>query len=129
MNDDNDDRRSVLQSTSAAMEGRSMEHEASHTLIAAATRGDASAVRHLLARGASVHAADPSGRTALISAAYGGHNEVARLLLAAGADPNIANGEGVTPMSHAYRDGHTAIADLLEQRPQRGPNAGEQPTA
>ncbi len=57
-------------------------------LIEAAARGDASQVRRLLARGASVRATDEKGRTPLVAAAYGNHVDVARVLTRAGADPD-----------------------------------------
>jgi ankyrin repeat protein len=57
-------------------------------LIQAAGRGDAEAVRALLAAGASVHAADDAEATALVHAAYGNHLEAAGLLVAAGSDVN-----------------------------------------
>src|SRR5262245_41874085 len=57
-------------------------------LLHAAERGDAAAVKRLLAQGASVRARDARGRTALVAATYGNHVEAARLLIAAGADVN-----------------------------------------
>jgi uncharacterized protein len=57
-------------------------------LIRAAEAGDATAVKRLLAQGASVRARDAQGRTALVAATYGNRIEVARLLIAAGADVN-----------------------------------------
>ena len=65
-----------------------MPAETNDMLIAAAARGDANAVRELLAQGADVQAADSSGRTALVVAAYHRDNDVARLLIDAGADVN-----------------------------------------
>lgn len=60
-------------------------------LIAAAGRGDAEAVRGLLARGAVVDARDDRGATALVRAAYGNHVDVAALLIRAGADVDLAD--------------------------------------
>jgi ankyrin repeat protein len=57
-------------------------------LIRAAEAGDATAVKRLLAQGASVHARDGRGRTALLAATQGNRVEAARLLIAAGADVN-----------------------------------------
>jgi ankyrin repeat protein len=58
-------------------------------LIAAAKRGDATAVKELLAQGASVHARDDKGVTALIAAAYRNDLAIADLLIQAGADVNV----------------------------------------
>jgi uncharacterized protein len=63
-------------------------NEEDRALIAAAGRGDAAAVRRLLAKGADVRAADGDGVTALIAAAYGNRVEVSKLLIAAGAEVN-----------------------------------------
>lgn len=57
-------------------------------LITAAERGEAEAVKRLLAQGASIGFADESGVTALIAAAYHNHVDVSRLLISAGADVN-----------------------------------------
>ncbi len=58
-------------------------------LIDAAERGELARVQDLLAKGASVHAADARKRTALIAAAYGDHVQVGRALITAGADVNV----------------------------------------
>ena len=55
-------------------------------LIAAATRGDAAAVRTLLANGADVNAKTSKGETALMLASAKGHLDVVKALLAAKAD-------------------------------------------
>jgi ankyrin repeat protein len=57
-------------------------------LIHAAEKGDAAAVKQLLAQGADVRARDPRGRTALLAATQGNRVAAARLLIAAGADVN-----------------------------------------
>lgn len=61
-------------------------------LIAAAKRGDAAQVEHLLERGAAVNAREVNGQltrmryTALMWASYKGHGNVVKVLLACGAD-------------------------------------------
>ena len=57
-------------------------------LIEAAAAGDREAVTRLLDEGASVAAADETGRTALVAASYGNHVAVAEALIEAGADVN-----------------------------------------
>ncbi len=85
--------------------------ELDRALIEAAGRGDVEGVRARLAQGASVAAADGSGRTALVAAAYRNHLGAARLLIEAGADVNaqdytrqsaflIATSEGYLDLLH-----------------------------
>ena len=56
--------------------------------LAAAARGDASAIKSLAAGGASPDVRDGYGRTPLHVAAYGAHHEAMRALRSAGANPN-----------------------------------------
>ena len=59
-------------------------------LPAAATAGDADAVRRLLDLGFAVDAVDAQGCSALLRACGGGHRAVVDLLLERGADPQLA---------------------------------------
>jgi ankyrin repeat protein len=62
---------------------------AKHTALIAATIGDETRVRQLLAEDPSVaNQADPCRRRALSGATAGGHTAIVRLLLEHGADPN-----------------------------------------
>ena len=82
----------------------------------AARRGDAMAVRALLADGADVNAAHGDGMTGLHWAAFNGDTEVARLLMAAGADLESRTRLGAhRPLHVAAKEGHgTVVALLLE---------------
>ncbi|EQC41560.1 hypothetical protein SDRG_01521 [Saprolegnia diclina VS20] len=60
-------------------------------LLWAVKTNQPAAVATLLAHGANVNAADPSGNTALHKAAYLGHAECATLLLARGANADLHN--------------------------------------
>lgn len=60
-------------------------------LLAAASQGDAVAVRNLLAGNAPVDVQDAQGNTPLLLATAANHIEVARSLLVHGASPNIQN--------------------------------------
>ena len=57
-------------------------------LLAAASRGDETAIEALTAAGSRPDVRDAHGRTPLHVAAYGGHHGAMRALVAAGADPN-----------------------------------------
>jgi ankyrin repeat protein len=57
-------------------------------LHAAAARGDAPAIKALIAKGEKPDVRDGYARTPLHVAAYGGHHEAMRALVAAGANPN-----------------------------------------
>jgi uncharacterized protein len=69
--------------------GAAAAKERDAKLIAAAKQGDATAVKELLAQGASVHARDDKGMTALIAAAYRNDLAIADLLIQAGANVNV----------------------------------------
>jgi ankyrin repeat protein len=57
-------------------------------VFAAAAKGDATQIRALAEKGASVSATDARGRTPLHVAAFGGKHDAMRALVAAGANPN-----------------------------------------
>ena len=81
-------------------------------LIDAAGRGDAVAVRRLLAEGASVQARDGQGRTSLLAATQavtGVGTEAAQLLIAAGADVNAKDRIDDTPYLYAAAEGRNDI--------------------
>jgi hypothetical protein len=74
------------------------EYEAPATpLIAAARRGDTSALRRLIDAGAIPDAASARGRTALHDAAARGRTEAAAYLLACGASPHVPDRRGRRP--------------------------------
>ncbi len=80
----------------------------------AAMRGDAEAVRALLADGADVNAAHGDGMTALHWAALNGNAEIARLLIGAGAVLGADTRLGAhTPLHVAARAGHGEIVAIL----------------
>ncbi|VXC10750.1 conserved membrane hypothetical protein [Luteimonas sp. 9C] len=82
-------------------------------LPAAATTGDAQAVRRLLDLGFPVDTVDAQGCTALLRAAGGGHREVVDLLLARAADAARAAASGATPLSAAVSMRHADVVDRL----------------
>eukprot|EP00741_Cyanophora_paradoxa_P006858 tig00001056_g6633.t1 len=91
-------------------------------LIMAASRSHAPAVALLLARGASVRAADADGDTALHGACAGSSSaalaspaqaRAAELLLAAGADPALPNTQGLTPLHFACHSDAVALCRRL----------------
>ncbi len=84
------------------------------SLIDAARRGDAAAVRSLLDHGADVNAAQGDGMTALHWAVRRGHTEVAELLTSAFADlePTTRIGR-YTPLHLASQGGHGSVVNRL----------------
>jgi glutaminase len=92
--------------------------EAVVALTWAASQGDLTEVRALIAGGVEPGTADYDGRTPLHLAAAEGQLDVVRYLLAAGADPQPADRWGGTPLSDADGNGHTQIAALLGQHTQ-----------
>ena len=81
-------------------------------LLTAATRGDAAAVKRLLAAGAATDARDGQGRTALLLATHGNHAETARMLIAAGADVNARDAIQDSPFLYAGAEGRTEILKM-----------------
>lgn len=86
-------------------------------LWAAARKGDAPAVKALLAKGADVNAKTRYGATALTYAADRGYLEVAKILLEHGAVVNAKDTfYGAPPLTWAAYNGHVAVVKyLLEQ--------------
>ena len=83
-------------------------------LIVAASAGDVSSVKTLLAAGAGVDATDANGRTALIVAIQNKQPEVARALVAAGANLNLEARYIGSPLNVAENDGDTEMAAMLQ---------------
>jgi ankyrin repeat protein len=79
----------------------------------AAMRGDAAAVRGLIAKKADVNAPQNDGATALHWAVFKGDRELAIALMRAGANPKAANREGVTPLWLASVNGDGAMIRAL----------------
>lgn len=83
-------------------------------LWAAAKKGDAAAVKALLANGADANAKTAYGVTALLHAAGQGHVEVVKVLLEHKADANIKDTfYGQTPLTAAVGKGSWEIVRLL----------------
>ncbi len=82
-------------------------------LIWAASLGDLSAVRRLVAQGVALDQADYDRRTALHLAAAEGHGDVVRYCLAHRVPVNLADRWGHTPLDDACRHGHGMVAELL----------------
>jgi len=82
-------------------------------LVDAAKRGDAKAVRTLLAQRVDVNAPDADGSTALHWAAQRNDIAIADLLIAAGANVKAATRYKITPLSLACTNGNAALIDRL----------------
>jgi uncharacterized protein len=82
-------------------------------LMDAVKRGDANAVRALLAKHVAVNAADADGSTALHWAIQRDNLDIATLLVAAGANVNAATRYKITPLSLAATNGNAALIDRL----------------
>lgn len=89
--------------------GMTMAEATEQGLIEAAGRGDATAVRQLLADGAPIDARDGRGRTALLAATHANHVETAKLLIEAGADVNARDDINDSPYLYAGARGHLEI--------------------
>ena len=82
-------------------------------LIDAVKRGDAKAVKALIAQHADVNAPDPDGSTALHWAVERDDIATAELLIVAGANVKAATRYKITPLSLACTNGDAALIDRL----------------
>lgn len=81
-------------------------------LLFAARHGDGEAGRLLVAGGADIDDAAPTGASALTIATHGGHTDFALFALEAGADPN-ASGAGYAPLHAAILRGDLSLVRAL----------------
>ncbi len=81
-------------------------------LLFAARHGDVDSARLLLAAGANVNDAAPTGASVLVVAAHSGHGVLAAFLLDKGADPNAA-GAGYTAVHAAVLRGDLELVRTL----------------
>jgi outer membrane protein assembly factor BamB len=96
----------------------------SEDLCAAAKKGDADAVKAILAKGVDVNAKNSYGATALSFAADKGHFEVVKLLVQNKADVNVKDTfYKSTPLNWAISRGHTEIAKVLVEAGAEGADA------
>jgi ankyrin repeat protein len=82
-------------------------------LLVAARQGHAEIVALLLAHGAPVDGADPSGDTPLHLAARYGHDEVVKVLIAAHASIDARSRGNLTPLDAAATNGRFVAVKLL----------------
>ena len=86
-------------------------------ILDAALRGQADAIRQLIASGADMASRDDEGNTAVALAAAAGQVSALNVLLSAGADADAKNKAGETPLMLAAAKGHSDIVErLLEKR-------------
>src|SRR5262249_15893147 len=95
-----------------------LAQSANDDLIAAAKRGDAEAVKSLLAKGADVNAKTRYNQRPLMFAAEKGHLEIVRMLIEAGADINATDSfyKSVTALYGAAAKGHAEVVKLLLEK-------------
>lgn len=82
------------------------------TLHNAATSGDVTSIKSLIAEGAKVDARDGSGATALLVATHANQVEVAKALIDAGADVNAKDKIEDSPYLYAGARGHLEILKM-----------------
>ncbi len=78
----------------------------------AAAKGDAAAIKALLAEGAPIDARDAKGQTALLVATHADHVAAARALIEAGADVNAKDRINDSPYLYAGARGHLEILKM-----------------
>lgn len=83
-------------------------------LIWAASTGDLTEIRRLIAQGVPLNTADYDRRTPLHLAAAEGQADVVAYLLRHGADADCRDRWSTTPLDEARRNGHDGIATLIE---------------
>jgi ankyrin repeat protein len=85
-------------------------------LMRAASRGDLTSAKELVAKGADVNAATAGGYTSLMSAAFEGNANMVKLLLENGAALNASDDHGLTALIEAakqYMDHGDVIAEYV----------------
>jgi hypothetical protein len=82
-------------------------------LMNASTIGDVNKVETLIASGANLKAADPSGLTALMAASYRGNVEVLKLLVKAGVPMDAKDTSGYTALMYACNAGKLSCVRFL----------------
>jgi ankyrin repeat protein len=87
-----------------------------NSLISVVSRGDDTAARDFLKKGADVNARDDNGCTPVARAAVGGYLSVVRLLLESGADVNTPCNHGPNALSLAAARGQEAVVLLLIEK-------------
>ncbi len=91
------------------------QSEAITELCWAASEGDLTAIRRLVARGTDLNQSDYDGRTALHLAASNGRENVVTYFIHQGVALSPHDRWGGTPLDDAHREGHAQVAALLEQ--------------
>lgn len=104
--------RLVLAALLIAMSSPTIAQNRDQALIAAAGKGDLTAVERLIREAANIEARDGRGRTALLAATHGNHAAVARTLIAAGADVNAKDNMEDSPFLYAGAEGRTGILNM-----------------
>lgn len=95
--------------------------EKEEALLTAVRKGDAAAVKSLLAQGADANAKYRYGRTVLSFAADRGNTEIVKMLLEAGADPGAKDTfYQASPMDMASSKGHVEVIKLLIEKGAKG---------
>lgn len=86
------------------------------SLLWAASQGDLTEIRRLIAIGVNINEADYDGRTALHLAASEGQTHIVKYLLAKKVDLNPIDRWGNTPLADAEHQNHAEIIELLSQQ-------------
>ena len=90
-------------------------------LIWAASTGDLTEIRRLIAQGVPLNAADYDRRTPLHLAAAEGRSDVAAYLLRHGADADYRDRWGTTALDEARSNEHPDIVEVIEAARSKGP--------
>lgn len=94
----------------------SQSPERDRALVQAAFDGNLGAVKAAVAKGASLEATAPKGRTSMHWAAVNGHLEIIEFLHGEGANIDAGDSDGKTPLMFAIKGKHAeVVAFLLEQ--------------
>ncbi len=92
------------------------QKELDESLIGAAIRGDANAVKSLLERGVDVNFQDDHGWTALMIASKNGHKKTVEMLLRHNPNVDLQNKDGWTALMHASFHGRAEIVQMLVEK-------------
>ncbi|MFB9328768.1 ankyrin repeat domain-containing protein [Paenibacillus aurantiacus] len=105
----------ILQGCALAGKGEIVETEEykmNHSLLQAAERKDAEAVKKFVAEGAEVNVRDAKGRTPAMIATYNNDADTVKVLIDAGADVNLQDHMLNSPFLYAGAEGYIEIVKL-----------------
>lgn len=114
---DRNDTPAFISAVQTVEDANSMRSDNNKTILMYAVwKGDETAVRYLLDKGADVNAQDIGGATALHLALWKDYTSIALYLIEHGASSNLMSTEGMTPEDMAMLRNNTAVMEVFQKK-------------